>query len=230
MQAIRTDRIDIQRKIASDASGGVSNESIYSKMIDMIKKHSLEGHALDFGAGIGNLTMKLDALKQFRSITAVDLMQRPDNIFGCTIDWRIWDLNHPLEFDSETFDLVISSEVIEHLENPRAIIREWFRLLKPNGTLIFSTPNNESWRAILALVVQGHFVHFGDRCYPAHITALVRKDIQRIFVEAGFSNCEISFNNFGGIPKMPNLSWQQFSGGLLQGLRYSDNVIVIAKK
>jgi 2-polyprenyl-3-methyl-5-hydroxy-6-metoxy-1,4-benzoquinol methylase len=42
------------------------------------------------------------------------------------------------------FDLVVSFEVIEHLEAPRRHIAEITRVLAPNGTLLLSTPNKMS--------------------------------------------------------------------------------------
>jgi 2-polyprenyl-3-methyl-5-hydroxy-6-metoxy-1,4-benzoquinol methylase len=119
--------------------------------------------------------------------------------------------------------------VIEHLENPRQVAREWFRILKPGGTLILSTPNNESIRSLMALLVRGHYVAFLDSCYPAHITALLRKDLVRILTEAGFSDVRFHFTDHGGLPKLPAVSWQQVSWGLLNGCRFSDNVIATAR-
>jgi 2-polyprenyl-3-methyl-5-hydroxy-6-metoxy-1,4-benzoquinol methylase len=94
---------------------------------------------------------------------------------------------------SQTFDLVVSIETIEHLENPRAVMREWRRLLKPGGRLIFTMPNNENIRSILTLLVKGHFQQFTDACYPAHICALLSKDVQRITREAGFVDLTIRY-------------------------------------
>lgn len=138
--------------------------------------------------------------------------------------------NNSLSIADETFDVIVSPEVIEHLENPRAVVREWWRLLRPGGTLIFSTPNNESWRSLFSLIVQGHFVAFVDTCYPAHITPMVRKDIERILNEFGFSKPKFVFTDVGGIPKFPAYKWQSISLGLLKGLRFSDNLIVVCHK
>ena len=156
-------------------------------------------------------------------------MERPEELDE-SINWAVCDLNDSLDLPNKSFDTIVSSEVIEHLENPRAVAREWFRLLRSDGTLILSTPNNESWRSILALLAQGHFVAFSDSCYPAHITALLRKDIERILKEAGFVSTEFIFTDIGKIPKIPQCNYQAFSFGMLKGLRYSDNVIVVAKK
>ena len=35
-----------------------------------------------------------------------------------------------------SFDAIISTEVIEHLENPRAVFREFARLVRPGGRLL----------------------------------------------------------------------------------------------
>jgi len=44
-------------------------------------------------------------------------------------------------YEDETFDLIVSQELIEHIENQRAFIAECGRILKRNGYLILTTPN-----------------------------------------------------------------------------------------
>lgn len=217
------------REMAAQNSAGISSSSIYITFESILKRNNLQGDLLDFGAGIGNLASRLRKLNRFSSITAVDILHPPKHL-GLDICWNVQDLNNPLSFPDESFDVIVSSEVIEHLENPRAVAREWFRLLRSDGFLIFSTPNNESWRAILALIVQGNFVAFGKSSYPAHITALVRQDIEHILQESGFGAISFEFTNVGGIPKIPSLKWSEISGGMLKGLRFSDNILAIAKK
>lgn len=55
-----------------------------------------------------------------------------------------------LPFDDGVFDYVISSEVIEHTENPKTAIRELMRVVKPNGVLILTTPNRR-WHFAITL-------------------------------------------------------------------------------
>ena len=217
------------RHLAALASQGISDNAIYAVFLEILEDLKLKGDLLDFGAGAGNLTRLISELDRFESITSADIIQQPVYL-DKSIKWISEDLNNQLSIADETYDVIVSPEVIEHLENPRAIIREWFRLLRPNGTLIFSTPNNESFRSLFSLILQGHFVAFVDSCYPAHITALVRKDIGRILNESGFSQPTFVFTDVGGIPKFPQWKWQSISLGLLKGLRFSDNLIVIAHK
>jgi len=51
------------------------------------------------------------------------------------------DLNGRLPFPDALFDVALSVEGIEHLENRFAYLRELHRVLKPHGTLILTTPN-----------------------------------------------------------------------------------------
>jgi 2-polyprenyl-3-methyl-5-hydroxy-6-metoxy-1,4-benzoquinol methylase len=220
--------LEEQRLQAAEASSGISSEVIYDRILKVIGDYDLRGCALDYGAGIGNFTRKLLASGRFEQIDGADILLRPENL-PSTIRWHRLDLNDADAIPATSFDVVIAAEVIEHLENPRQVAREWFRILKPGGTLILSTPNNESIRSLMALLLRGHFVAFLDSCYPAHITALLRKDLRRILTEAGFSEVRFHFSNHGGLPRLPAVSWQQVSLGLLKGCRFSDNLIATAK-
>ena len=56
------------------------------------------------------------------------------------IDFRAYDgLNIP--FDSQSFDIVASFQVIEHLENTVPYLTEIARVLRPSGVALFTTPN-----------------------------------------------------------------------------------------
>jgi 2-polyprenyl-3-methyl-5-hydroxy-6-metoxy-1,4-benzoquinol methylase len=229
-EALRTPLLTLeeQRLHAAEASGGISSEVIYERILNVIRDYDLGGRALDYGAGIGNFTRKLSESGVFERIEGADILPRPQNLPGA-VAWHRLDLNNADAIPAASFDVVIAAEVIEHLENPRKVAREWFPILKPGGTLILSTPNNESIRSLMALLVRGHYVAFLDSCYPAHITALLRKDLVRILSEAGFSDVRFHFTNHGGLPKLPAVSWQQVSLGLLKGCRFSDNIIATAR-
>jgi 2-polyprenyl-3-methyl-5-hydroxy-6-metoxy-1,4-benzoquinol methylase len=47
--------------------------------------------------------------------------------------------------DTDSFDAVTLAHVIEHVHDPRRVLEECQRILKPGGTLVILTPNNRSW-------------------------------------------------------------------------------------
>jgi len=216
------------RREASEMSGGSSDEVIYQAIERRLRDLNASGDLLDFGAGLGRLTARLHESARFRSVAGADLYGRP--ALPATVGWIEGDLNDRLPAPAGSFDTIVAAEVIEHLENPRAVCRELFRLLRPGGTVVLSTPNNESLRSLIALVVRGHFVAFGDSAYPAHITALTRKDLQRVLTEAGFLDVQFAFTEHGGIPGIPSRTWQSVLGRLAHDVRFSDNVVATARK
>jgi 2-polyprenyl-3-methyl-5-hydroxy-6-metoxy-1,4-benzoquinol methylase len=219
-----------RRMDAAIASKGTSSDVIYRLALKLLMERlPLNGDLLEYGAGTGSLITQLLQLGYSGKITGADILPKPDSLAG-NATWIQGDLNEPLDLPGESFDVIISTEVIEHLENPRATFREFHRLLRPAGTIIVTTPNQESIRSLLGLMFGGHFVSFLKNSYPAHITALLRKDFERICLECGFSPPVFYFTNSGGIPKLPHIQWQRTSLGILKGRLFSDNLALMAKK
>lgn len=217
-----------RRLEAAKSSGGYSLDFLYERIERLVAEENPQGDWLDFGAGVGHLIEKLSARAWFRSITGADLLPPPQALPSAA-RWIQTDLNEPLPRPDHSFSTITAVEIIEHLENPRAMVREAFRLLRPGGTFILTTPNNESWRALGSLVLQGHFVYFTDSNYPAHVTALLAKDLERILGEAGFQSVRLFYTDRGGLPKFPRWEWQQI-GHWLKGRRFSDHMIAVASK
>jgi SAM-dependent methyltransferase len=65
------------------------------------------------------------------------------------------DLNQPLPFDDDSFDGANLTDVIEHLENPAQTIREFIRVLRPDGIFVLSTPNTLNATSRLRFLVSG---------------------------------------------------------------------------
>jgi SAM-dependent methyltransferase len=57
---------------------------------------------------------------------------------------------YELPFEDRSFDCVTFQEVIEHLEGAALAVKELNRVLRPDGTLIVSTPNAYFWRDFLS--------------------------------------------------------------------------------
>jgi 2-polyprenyl-3-methyl-5-hydroxy-6-metoxy-1,4-benzoquinol methylase len=220
-------QLDAMRRRIADSSGGTSSAKLRSTVLELIGKLDLRGAVADFGAGRADLIRSLLAMNRFSSIVGLDLMERPSDL-PSRVQWCNADLNQPVAFAAGSFDLVTSLGLVEYLENPYAFAREMHRVLRRDGTAILSTPNNESWRALISLVVRGHFAAFPPLGVNINLTALVRSDFERILRFAGFSGAWFTYTGHGLVPKLL-VSWQAISCGLLGGLRYSDDLVVVCR-
>ena len=218
MTTLAESRINAAR--ITHGTSGNEIKTLILKLLNGIQYRSL----LDFGAGAGEL---LSMLPQDRALTGVDILERPPHL-SPSVSWIRQDLNEKVSV--AVVDVVTCSEVIEHLENPRATFRNFRELLTSGGWLVLTTPNNESIRSYAALIAGGHFAGFLGASYPAHITALLRMDLRRIALESGFTEPTFHFTGVGGLPKLPRLKWQVLSFGLLRGRLFSDNVAMVCRK
>lgn len=104
---------------------------------------------LDVGCGLGDFSQRLADLGA--EVTACDLgaglVDRTRARVGCKA--VVADaLNLSATFEPESFDIVLSSECIEHTPDPERAVREMMRLVKPGGLLSLSTPNRVWWPVV----------------------------------------------------------------------------------
>ena len=113
--------------------------------------------ALDVGCGAGLLTEPLARM----GAAATGLDAAPENIAaarlhaerqGLAIDYRHGSVETLGE--GETFDLVCSMEVVEHVTDPAAFVAGLGRALAPGGLMLLSTPNR-TVLSRLALITVG---------------------------------------------------------------------------
>lgn len=137
----------------------MSTEKIYNAVIKNLQNyHSNSSNNkvrhLDIGAGSGELIRKLKDKNINIISNACDYTDSLMQLTDQKVD--IVNLNNQaLPYQNESFDIVTATEIIEHLENPRNLLREINRVLKFGGIFILSTPN------ILNLNSRLRFLWFG---------------------------------------------------------------------
>jgi 2-polyprenyl-3-methyl-5-hydroxy-6-metoxy-1,4-benzoquinol methylase len=95
-------------------------------------------------------------------------------------------------------DVVLSTEVIEHVYDPRGFLRNCYDLLKPGGILVLTTPYHGYLKNLLLAVTGKMDQHFTVLWDHGHIKFWSRLTLETALKEIGFTNIE--FAGSGRIP------------------------------
>ena len=120
-------------RIAGNTEGGMSSSNEFqATMLQFIKRHLKHGErVLDLGAGAGLFSELLE--KSGYDVVSADLFPK-----RCSRSCLHVDLNAAFADQiGERFDAICCFEVIEHIENPRALLRECKKLLNREGCCSF---------------------------------------------------------------------------------------------
>lgn len=113
-------------------------------ILDLAQPYHQEGRLLDVGCAAG-FFLKAANRAGWGHVCGVEIMQEAVD-FACarlglnvlcgTLEWA--------NYSNDFFDVVVMQETIEHLLDPRAVLREVYRITRPGGALILTTPNLDS--------------------------------------------------------------------------------------
>jgi SAM-dependent methyltransferase len=154
--------------------------------------------ALDLGCGDGRFTAELTRLGA--AATGVDIAEAALNRARAghpDLDFRLAPIDGPLPFDDVSFDVVWSSEVIEHVADTARWLSEVRRVLVPRGRLLLTTPSHGRLRVAVS-GVEAFSDPLGD-----HLHLYTRGSLAALLAEFAFD--EISVRTSGGPPLLRRL-------------------------
>jgi 2-polyprenyl-3-methyl-5-hydroxy-6-metoxy-1,4-benzoquinol methylase len=114
-----------------------------------------------------------------------------------SLEFRSVTIEGPLPFADQEFDLVWSSEVIEHVADTARWLSEVRRVLAPSGRLLLTTPNHGRLRLALG-GIERFSEPLGD-----HLHLYSRTSLRRVLDEFGFR--DVSVRTAGGVPLLRRL-------------------------
>ena len=213
-------------EVRARLSLGASNPAIYTMVARALEEQHVSGELLlDVGCGGGQLHRFVR--ERFSRYVGIDVVRYED--FPAEAEFERSDLNTGrVSLPDNNADVVASVETIEHLENPRAFMRELVRLAKPGGWILVTTPNQLSLLSLLTLLIKKRFSAFQDIHYPAHLTALLEVDLMRIASECGLDDVNISYSQQGRLILTPWHYPESLSRLFPRAL--SDNLMLMGRK
>jgi len=150
----------------------------------------LNGRVFVDGCGLGTYLEKLD--QDAKPAIGLDIEHERTVQAHEKTEWVVCGAGEFLPFPANTFDLILSHEVLEHVQDDQATIREMVRTLRPGGLLVLFCPNRGYPFETHGMYWRGKY-HFGniplinylprslrDRLAP-HVEVYSRRDLQRLF-------------------------------------------------
>jgi ubiquinone/menaquinone biosynthesis C-methylase UbiE len=185
----------------------VENERLYREAVKEVVNNWKAEVMIDVGCGNGKYTTMLGKLMDASVVCGIDHEWKV--LYKSRLDIKlIADLNRCLPIKSNTADVVIASQIIEHVAKTDVILKEIYRVLRYQGRVIIGTPNLASWHNVAALACGwqpfsmqvSDEVYVGNPVHPryrqriqakqAHLRVFSHKSLTELMETHGFEEIE----------------------------------------
>jgi SAM-dependent methyltransferase len=180
-------------------AGRKFHDSLYK---ELIQRH-LEPGTRVLDAGCGRYLKFCREFSAVAHVVGIDL-ERTFHTDNRQAPYAVCGDLGALPFPPDSFDMVISRSVVEHLEDPPGVFREFFRVLRPGGKIVILTPNKYDYVSLIAAVTpyRLHRVLVSRICqvseddvFPTLYRANTRSAVRKAMTAAGLIEREMDTIN-----------------------------------
>jgi SAM-dependent methyltransferase len=175
------------------------HDTVYS---ELIRKHLIPGQKV-LDAGCGRYLRFARDLSGIAEVVGIDLETTLETHNRCA-PFAVRGDVAVLPFRDGHFDMIISRSVIEHLEDPPQVFREFARVLRPGGKVVIITPNKYDYVSVIASLtpyrlhrslVSRIFQVPEDDVFPTLYRANTMSAVRKAFSSAGLVPKELGTIN-----------------------------------
>lgn len=161
---------------------------MWKRRLKELKKYKKSGMLLDVGCGVGTF-LKLAKEEGFE-VYGTEISEYACRYVNDSL--RIDVFKGDLEeahFPSASFDVVTIWHTLEHLPDPRAVLKEINRILNKDGLLVVAIPNLKNYitRVLYFLAKRKKLKLFSIRAKELHLFHFSTKSITLMLGETGYS-------------------------------------------
>jgi len=138
---------------------------------------------LDYGAGSGAFLQRL-VTKGYSNLHGADIL-KPSSINGIK-QFHAIDLDQTsIDIESNSVKLIVTIEVIEHVENPGFFLGEISRIIASDGVVLLTTPNIHSIQAKTRFLLSSNLKQFDKISDPTHLYPVHLFTFERLLARHG---------------------------------------------
>lgn len=168
---------EVQRKEREYPNGTVDSKHLVTVAKNLLDNKSTNPFALDIGSGFGFYTEA--AVRNGFSVTAINPSIWENNVFEQMNGFRpIQSFFEDVKLDKK-YDLVIFSQVLEHIDNPLSFLEQVRSVLSDDGVIALAVPNLDSY--LVKLGKDG-----GVFWIPEHLNNFSKQSVSILLKRAGF--------------------------------------------
>ena len=198
-----TDTSRYQEYEYRNANAACTSAYLLNELAVLFGDLSPKTRVLDVGCGNGFLAGWF--LRKGCRVVGIDLSHGGVGIArltypGCRFEVLPADENILENLEEPPFDIVVSTEVVEHVYAPRSFTRGCFTALKPGGRLLCTTPYHGYLKNLVICLLNRFDDHFNPLWDGGHIKFWSKQTLSQLLVETGFTNLR-----FRGAARLPFL-------------------------
>ncbi|MBB2697667.1 UNVERIFIED_ORG: ubiquinone/menaquinone biosynthesis C-methylase UbiE [Rhizobium esperanzae] len=129
------------------AEGDHAREKLKIEIVDHIDAFvAFDANVVDIGCGIGDLLMELRTRKSGVRVSGLDFSAKAVEGASASLpDGRFvqFVIDRTLPYEDNFFDVVLCTDVMEHLEHPKAVASELVRICRPGGLVAIVVPDGD---------------------------------------------------------------------------------------